>query len=175
MAVYSFEGKVPKIGEGTYISASADVIGDVTIGKRCFIGPGARIKGDYGTIVIGDETSIQENCILHARPGETCRVGSRVTVGHGSILHTADVRDNAVIGMGAIVSDYAVVEEWGVVGEGCVVRSRQVIPSENIAVGVPAKIIGTIDGKYKEQWSRYKDIYADLASRRYPEGLEKLE
>ena len=127
MVMYRFEGKKPKIGEGTYMSESAEVIGDVVIGKQCYIGPGAKIRGDYGSILIGNKTSIEENCVLHARPSEMCKVGNMVTVGHGSILHNCTVRDYAVIGMGAIVSDYAVVGVWSVVGEGCVVKNKQVI------------------------------------------------
>ena len=173
MTVYEFEGRRPKIGGSSFIAESADIVGDVTIGERCFIGPGAKIKGDYGKIAIGDDTSIQENCVLHARPGERTEIGNKVTVGHGSIIHGAFLRDYCVIGMGAIVSDFAVVGEWGVVAEGCVVKSRQEIPPESIAVGIPAKIIGKIDQDYKDQWTKYKGIYSDLAGR-YPVGLKKI-
>lgn len=174
MTVYTFEGKTPKVGEGTYISKSAEIIGDVTIGKKCFIGPGAKIKGDYGTIVIGDENSIQENCVLHARPGEVCRIGNRTTIGHGAIIHTCTVKDSAVIGMGAIVSDFAEIGVWGVVGEGCVVKNNQQIPDGNIAVGIPAKIIGTVNEDYKTQWNKYKDIYVGLA-KRYRDSLKNAK
>ena len=70
MAIYEFEGQVPKIGETSYISHSASVIGKVTIGEHCYVAPGAVVKGDYGEIVIGNRTSVQDNVIVHARPGE---------------------------------------------------------------------------------------------------------
>ena len=73
MVLYRFEGKEPKIGDRTYVSQSAEVIGDVTIGKQCYVGPGAKVRGDYGSIVIGDKTSIEENCVLQARPNEICK------------------------------------------------------------------------------------------------------
>jgi len=165
MAIYEFEGKQPVIGDGTYVSETADIIGDVVIGKRCYIGPGAKIKGDYGSVIIGDETSVQENCVVHARPGDICKIGSRVNAGHGSILHNCTVKDFAVIGMGAIVSDYAVVGEWCAIGEGCVVKNDQNIPPGKIAVGVPAKIIGDVDEDYKKQWGKYKELYIELAER----------
>lgn len=174
MAIYEFEGKRPRIGETSYVAESADIVGDVTIGEGCFIGPGAKIKGDYGTIEIGDDTSIQENCVLHARPGEKTIIGSKVTVGHGAIIHGPTLKDNCVIGMGAIVSDFAIVGEWSVVAEGCVVRSKQEIPPESIAVGIPAKVIGQIDQGYKDQWTKFKGIYSDLATKRYPEGLKRI-
>ncbi|MEW6069335.1 MAG: gamma carbonic anhydrase family protein [Candidatus Thermoplasmatota archaeon] len=174
MTLYEFEGRKPKIDESSYVAESADIIGDVSIGKRCFIAPGAKIKGDYGEIKIGDETSVQENCIVHARPNESCVIGSRVTVGHGAILHNCTIGDSAVIGMGAIVSDWAELGEWSVVGEGAVVTQNQKIPANKIAVGVPAKLIGEVNEEFKAQWNKFKDIYAGLAERRYKEGLKKI-
>ncbi len=174
MAIYQFEDRVPHIGAGTYIHPSAEVIGAVKIGERCWIGPGARLRGDYGEIQIGDETAIEDNCVLHARPGEACRVGNHVTIGHGAIIHTATIKDYAIIGMGAVVSDWAKVGEWAVVGEGAVVKNSQEIPPEQIAVGVPAKLLERrITPEYKEQWTHFKATYVELA-RRYAEGLEAL-
>jgi carbonic anhydrase/acetyltransferase-like protein (isoleucine patch superfamily) len=173
MTVRTFEGKVPRIGRGTYIHPSADVFGDVSIGEGCWIGPGARLRGDYGTIIVGHCTSIEDNCVIHARPGEACTIGNWVTVGHGAIIHNARViHDYAVIGMGAVISDWAVVGEWAVIWEGVVVKQRQEIPAEHIAVGVPAQLLTKkVDDAYKEEWLRFKETYVDLA-RRYPAGLQ---
>jgi len=173
MVLYRFEGKEPKIGDGTYVSQSAEVIGDVTIGDQCYVGPGAKIRGDYGKIVIGNRTSIEENCVVHARPSEICKIGDMVTVGHGSILHNCTVRDYAVIGMGAIVSDYAVVGVWSVAGEGCVVKNNQVVEDNKVVVGVPAKVVGDVSEEYKKLWTKYKNIYVKLAQK-YPEKLEVI-
>ena len=159
VVLYQFEGKTPKVGEKTYISQSAEVIGNVTIGKQCYLGPGAKVRGDYGRILIGNRTCIEENCVLHARPGEICEVGSMVTLGHGSILHNCTVKDYAVIGMGAIVSDYAVVGVWSVVGEGCIVMNKQTIEDHKISVGVPARIVGEVSKNYQELDCFYKDKY----------------
>jgi carbonic anhydrase/acetyltransferase-like protein (isoleucine patch superfamily) len=174
MAIYRLEDKVPQIGNETYVSADASVIGDVVIGERCFIGPGAKIKGDYGSIRIGDDTSVQENCVMHARPDDVCTVGSMVNVGHGSILHNCTVKDFAIIGMGAIVSDFAEIGVWAVVGEGAVVKSKQKIADGEIAVGVPAKVVGTVDKAYKDMWGKYKLLYPELA-RRYSKDLERID
>jgi carbonic anhydrase/acetyltransferase-like protein (isoleucine patch superfamily) len=170
---FEFEGRKPQVGQGTYVHPSAEVIGAVVIGADCWIGPGARLRGDYGTILVGDATSIEDNCVVHARPGETTRIGSRVTVGHAAVIHNATVGDHAVIGMGSIVSDWATIGEWAVVGEGAVVRQGQDVPPGSIAVGVPAKILDKpVSDEYKAQWSRFKDLYVDLA-RRYPDGLKE--
>jgi len=173
VTIYGFEGRMPKLGSNVYIHPSADIIGLVTLGDDCFIGPGARIKGDYGEIVIGRGTSVEENCVIHARPDQVTRIGDYVTVGHGSIIHTATVRDYAVVGMGAIVSDWADVGEWAAIAEGAVVIQSTEIPPGKVAVGVPAKVIGDVKKEWKELWGSYKHVYVDLAHR-YPQGLKEV-
>jgi len=174
MPLYEFNSQIPSVGKKSYICDSADVIGNVKIGEGCFIGPGARIRGDYGRIVIGDKTSIEDNCVIHARPNEECLIGNYVTVGHGSVIHNAKIRDWAVIGMNAVVSDYADVGEWSVIAEGCVVKNNQKIPPEKIAVGVPAKIVSDTTKDYKKQWTHFKEIYATLAEKTYQEKLKRI-
>ena len=174
MGVYEFEGRKPIIGKNTYVSPTASVIGKVSIGEECYIAPGAVVKGDYGEIRIGTGTSVQDNVVVHARPGELTTVGDNVTLGHGCIIHNANISDDAVIGMGAIVSDYATVGHWAVVGEGAVVKMRSEIPAGKIAVGVPAKVIGEIQEHHREDLSRFKAIYRDLAQR-YPKGLKQMD
>jgi carbonic anhydrase/acetyltransferase-like protein (isoleucine patch superfamily) len=173
MGVFEFEGRVPSIAATAYVDDDAKVIGDVAIGAQCYIGPGARIRGDYGTIVIGEKTSVQENCVLHARVNEKCEVGKHVQIGHGALLHNCTIKDYAVVGVGAVVSDYATVGVWSILGEGAVVTSGQVIPDGKVAVGVPAKVIRDVADSDKQVWSKYKDVYADLALR-YPKGLRKI-
>ena len=172
MALYEFEGKRPTIGKTSFVPESADVIGDVMIGEGCFVGVGARIRGDYGRVRIGDRTSVQENVVIHAREGDQTVVGSNVQLGHGCILHNCTVKDNAVIGVGAILTDFSVVGDWAIVGEGAVVRGE--VPDGKIAVGVPAKVIGDVTETHKQEWQYYKDKYAELASVRYPQGLRKI-
>jgi carbonic anhydrase/acetyltransferase-like protein (isoleucine patch superfamily) len=174
MAVYEFEGRVPSIGKTSYVSSSASVIGKVTIGEDCYVAPGAVVKGDYGEVRIGNGCSVQDNVIIHARPDELTVIGNNCTLGHGCIIHNATVKDEAVIGMGSIVSDYAVVGRWCIVGEGAVVRARSEIPDERIVVGVPAKEIGDVQDKHKEELAHFKSIYRDLAGR-YPSGLKKIK
>jgi len=175
MSIYEFENKQPSIGKGTFIFKSADVIGDVVIGENCYIGPGARIRGDYGSIRIGDNTAIEENVVIHARPDDVTKIGNYVTIGHASIIHNATIHDWAVIGMGAIVSDWAVIGKWTVVAEGAVVKNKQKIPNKSIAVGIPAKVVSEISLEYEKQWTKYKKIYSDLARKRLPNSLKKVD
>lgn len=173
LVVYAFENRIPFIGDSSYVSHTASVIGQVTIGEECYVAPGAVVKGDYGEVRVGDGTSIQDNVVIHARPGELTLIGSNVTLGHGCIVHNAVIEDDAVIGMGAIISDYATVRKWAVVGEGAVVKMRSDIPEGMIAVGVPAKVIGSVKDSHKDELAKFKSVYRDLA-RRYPVGLKKI-
>ena len=175
MPIYEFEKRKPIIGKGTFVFDSADVIGNVIIGENCYIGPGARIRGDYGSIRIGSDTAIEENVVIHARPDDVTIIGNKVTIGHSSIIHNAYIHDWAVIGMGAIVSDWAEIEEWAVVAEGAVVKNKQNIPKKAIAVGIPAKVVSEISNDYKNQWTKYKKIYSDLAETRFTNSLKKID
>ena len=169
--ISTFEGKTPVIEDGSFVHPSADVIGNVRIGSGCWIGPGARLRGDYGRIVIGDNTSVEDNCVIHARPDDQTTIGDWVTMGHGAIVHNAIVHDWVVLGMGSIVSDWAVVGEWTAVAEGAVVTQRQEIPADSIVVGTPARILAKkIDEAYKAKWREFKKIYVGLAAR-YQTGL----
>jgi len=165
--VSSFEGRTPRIGEGTWVHPSAEVFGDVRIGSRCWIGPGARLRGDYGHIVVGDCCAVEDNCVVHARPDETCTIGSWVTLGHGCVVHNAlSVGDFAVIGMGAVVSDWAELGEWAVVAEGAVVPQRAAVPAATVAAGVPARLLDrAVDDDFKATWRGFKQRYVDLCER----------
>jgi carbonic anhydrase/acetyltransferase-like protein (isoleucine patch superfamily) len=174
LGIYRFEDRVPRIGQGTFVFETATVVGDVTLGDDVYVGPGAVVRGDYGKIIIGDRVSIEENVVIHARPGEQTIIGNDVTLGHGCVIHNCTIEDLAVIGMGSVVSDYAHVGRWGVVAEGAVVRTKSTVEPETVVAGVPAKPIKKIDDNFKKIWLGFKANYPDLA-RRYPEGLERLD
>mgnify|MGYP001825072968 CR=1 FL=1 len=96
MAIYEFEGRTPRISPTAYVAPSAQVIGDVVIGEECYVGHGAILRGDYGTIEVGDGTAVEEGVIVHARPEDKTVFGKRVTLGHGAMIHNAVVRDEAL-------------------------------------------------------------------------------
>ena len=97
MALYQFEQLKPQVGNGSFVAESALVIGDVQIGKDVYIGHGVILRGDYGTIIVGDGTAIEEGAIVHARPNDRTVFGSYVTVGHGAMIHNARIKNHAVI------------------------------------------------------------------------------
>ena len=91
MTIYEFEQKTPRISESAYVHDAATIMGDVEIGDSCFIGAGAVLRGDYGSIRVGNRSSIQENSVIHARADEICTIGNDVQVGHGSVLHNCEI------------------------------------------------------------------------------------
>ncbi|MHC4777223.1 MAG: gamma carbonic anhydrase family protein [Planctomycetota bacterium] len=173
MSIYSFEGKAPSIHDKAYVAPSAQVIGDVSIGAECYVGHGAILRGDYGTIEIGEGTAVEEGVIIHARPGDFTRIGNRVTLGHGAMIHNATIEIGATIGMRATVSDFSVVGSGAIIGEMALVKQGQKIGPGKIAVGVPARVIGDVTEKNHDMAVWAKELYIDLA-RRYPEGLVEL-
>jgi carbonic anhydrase/acetyltransferase-like protein (isoleucine patch superfamily) len=174
MAVYQYGNRVPQIGANSYISDSAVVIGDVVISENCYIGHGSILRGDYGSIIIGDGTAIEENVLLHIRPDGLLTVENSVTVGHGAIIHGKLVKSFAVIGIGAVIGFDVIVGRWSIVAEGCVVPKGKIIPDEKIAAGIPFEIIGDTLDRHKEFWAYGKQLYVDLA-REYPAKLKRIE
>ncbi len=170
MTVYAFGDRHPRVASSAFVSPSATVIGDVTIGEECIVLPGAVIRGDYGEVVVGAGTSVQDNVIVHARPEGRTVIGEEVTLGHGCVVHNAVVDDLAVIGIRAVVSDFAVVGRWAVVAEGAVVTQGSQIPAGKVAVGVPARVIGDLRPEHREELARHKAIYRELA-RTYADRL----
>jgi len=175
MPIYSFESKKPVIASSAYVSPTATIIGDVIIGERCYIGHGSIIRGDYGSIKIGDETAVEEGVIIHARPDNRTVIESRVTLGHGAMIHNAVIREGAVIGMRAVVSDDAEVGAGTIVGEMGLVKNGQQVPAHKVAVGFPVKVVGDVGERHRNMTHRAKEIYVDLAARYAAGGMVELQ
>jgi carbonic anhydrase/acetyltransferase-like protein (isoleucine patch superfamily) len=157
--LYKFDKKIPTIGNDTYVSPTALVIGDVEIGDNCYIGHGAIIRGDYGRIEIGRGTAVEEAVIIHAPPGAIHIIGPRVTIGHGAICHGRYIGNEAVIGMGAILSINSSVGVGSIIAEGGVVKANDIIPEKVVAGGNPAFIIREVREKDMELGRLQEIIY----------------
>jgi carbonic anhydrase/acetyltransferase-like protein (isoleucine patch superfamily) len=172
--LYDFDGKRPRVGEDTYVSGHALVIGDVQIGDNCYIGHGAILRGDYGSIVVGSGTAVEEGVIIHAPPKRACKIGEKVTVGHGAIVHAAQIGSLSVIGMGAVLSIESEVGQNTIIAEGSIVRMKQAVPAGVVAGGNPAKIIRKIAPKDEECWAMAKQLYIDLAKQYLTAGMKEI-
>lgn len=173
--LYRFDGRKPVVGAGTYVSETASVIGDVRIGSNCYVGHGAVLRGDYGTIEVGDETAVEEGVIVHAPPNERCAIGRKVVLGHGAIIHAATVGDSVTVGMGAILSLRSEVGSHSIVAEGAVVKRGQKIPHAVVAAGNPAKKVREVSEEEKEYGDFVTGVYTDLAQRYLAGAMEKIE
>lgn len=150
MAIYEFEGKRPSIGRGSYIHPEATIIGDVSIGEGCYVGAGARIRGDWGSIEIGPKSNIQENCIIHVYPGEKAIMGPKSHIGHGAILHTPRLGEHVLVGMGAVVMDWVEIGDGCCIGASALITEKTSIPPNKLVLGAPAKVAGDISEKMRQ-------------------------
>ena len=144
MSMYEFEGKRPKVGETSFVHPEAVLVGGVTIGENCYIGPGAVLRGDFGYVEVGDGSNIQENCVVHTFPDRTARFGRDNHIGHGAVVHGANIGENVLVGMGSVIHERVEIGDRCIIGSGCVVTANQVIPSGKLVLGVPGKIVGDV-------------------------------
>ena len=171
---YGFDGKAPSVGNGTYVSVTAQAIGDVRIGKGCYIGHGATLRGDYGTIEVGNETVIEEGVIVHAPPSEACTIGNRVVVGHGAIIHSRSIGDSAMIGMGAVLSIRSEIGSGSIVAEGAVVKQGQQVPSSVVMVGNPSRKVREITSDDTDHQNYSVELYTNLARKYLEVGMKQV-
>lgn len=141
MAIYQLGDRKPVIPDSCYIAAEATVIGDVRLGERVSIWPGAVLRGDNEPIVIGDDSNIQEGSVLHTDPGAPLTIGKSVTVGHQVMLHGCTVGDGALIGIQAVVLNKSVIGKDCLVGAGAVITEGKDFPDRSVIFGAPAKAV----------------------------------
>ncbi len=160
MPVYEFSGKQPRIGQGTWIAPSAEVVGAVTIGSNCYIGFGAVIRADFGTITIGEDTAVEEGVIIHE--AENVHIGNRVIIGHMAMIHDARIDDEALIGMQAMLCDETHIGQSAIIAEKSLILKKSIIPPEEIFGGVPARKIGRVTEAHKKIMKWGQQLYAEL-------------
>lgn len=144
MAIYAFDGFVPVVHESAFVHPLAAVTGNVIIGRDCYIGPGAALRGDWGGIEVGDGCNVQEQCTIHMFPGVTVVLEPGAHVGHGAVIHGARLGANCLVGMNAVVMDRATVGAGSIVGAMTFVPEGMQIPERSVAVGNPAKVVKAV-------------------------------
>lgn len=140
MPVYALGDRTPTIDPSAFVHPDAVIIGDVRIGADSSVWPGAVLRGDYGTILVGDRTSIQDGTIIHAVAEFPTVIGNDCVVGHNAHLEGCTIHDGALVGSGSVVLHHAHVHSRATVAAGAVVRNRTVVPEDSLAVGVPAVV-----------------------------------
>ena len=152
-----------KIDDSVFAAEGARIVGDVTIGEGCGIWYNAVLRADEKPIVIGKNTNIQDNCVLHVSFWNGLTIGDNVTVGHAAIVHGCTVGNNTLIGMGSIIMNDAVIGDNCIIGAGALVTERTEIPSGYLAVGSPAKVVRKLTDEEIERNKKSAELYAKMA------------
>ena len=170
MPLYEIDGVSPQLAEGAWAAPSADLIGDVRLGRRASIWFGAVIRADNTPIILGEESNFQDGAIGHSDPGAPLTIGARVTVGHQAILHGCTVEDEALVGMGARILNGAVIGTQCIVGAGALVTEGKVFEPRSLIVGSPARAIRQLSDEQVAMLRLSAVHYAEKAEH-YARGL----
>ena len=160
--VYSFKGYTPVVHESSFVHPLAAVTGNVIIGKNCYIGPGAAIRGDWGQIILEDGVNVQENCTVHMFPGKSITLKESAHVGHGAIIHGANLGRNCLIGMNTVIMDDAEIGDESIVGAMAFVKAETKIPKRSLVVGNPAKVIKQVSDEMIAWKTKGTQLYQQL-------------
>lgn len=145
MAIYALDGISPELHSDSWVAPSADVIGRIRLLSLASVWFGAVLRGDNEWITIGEGSNVQDGCVLHTDKGSPLNIGSHCTIGHKAILHGCEIGNESLIGMGAIVLNHAKIGRNCLIGAGALIPEGKVIPDCSLVVGMPGKIIRTLD------------------------------
>ncbi len=160
--IYSFDGHIPVIHESSFVHPLAAVTGNVIIGKDCYIGPGAALRGDWGQIILEDGCNVQENCTIHMFPGLTVLLKQAAHIGHGAVIHGAVIGNNCLVGMNAVIMDHVELGDESIVGALSLVKEGEKIPPRSLLVGNPAKIIKEVSDEMIAWKTQGTNLYQQL-------------
>ena len=163
MAFYKFKGFIPVVDPSSFVHPLAAVTGNVVIGKDCYIGPGAALRGDWGAIVIEDGCNVQENCIIHMFPGVTVLLKVSAHIGHGAIIHGAIIGKNCLVGMNSVIMDYVELGDECIVGALSFIKEGEKIPQRSLVIGNPGKIIKKVSDEMLGWKTKGTQLYQELA------------
>ena len=160
--IYSFNDFIPVIHESSFVHPLAAITGNVIIGKDCYIGPGAALRGDWGKIIIEDGCNVQENCIIHMFPGVTVLLKPASHIGHGAIIHGATIGKNCLVGMNAVIMDNVELGDECIIGALTFIKQDEKIPARSLVAGNPGKIIKQVTDEMLNWKSEGTKLYQSL-------------
>jgi phenylacetic acid degradation protein len=160
--IYRYQEYIPVIDPSSFIHPQAAVTGNVIIGKNCYIGPGAALRGDWGQIILEDGCNVQENCTVHMFPGVTVLLKAGSHIGHGAIIHGSIIGKNCLVGMNSVVMDDVTIGDECIIGALTLVREGEKIPARSLVVGNPGKIIKQVTDEMMAWKTEGTEIYQSL-------------
>jgi len=172
--IYSFKGYIPVVHESSFVHPLAAVTGNVIIGKNCYIGPGAAIRGDWGQIILEDGVNVQENCTVHMFPGKSITLKESAHIGHGAIIHGANIGKNVLVGMNTVIMDDAEIGDESIIGAMAFVKAETKIPNRSLVVGNPAKVIKEVTDEMIDWKTKGTKLYQQLPKESH-ESLKEVE
>ncbi len=156
---------IPVVHPSSFVHPQAAVTGNVIIGKKCYIGPGAAIRGDWGKIIIEDGCNVQENCTVHMFPGVTVWLGKGAHIGHGAVIHGATIGRHCLVGMNAVIMDNVVLGDECIVGALSFIKAGEQFERRSLIVGNPGRHIKKVSNEmmqWKKEGTRlYQQLPAD--------------
>jgi phenylacetic acid degradation protein len=178
--VYEIDGVRPVVHPTAFVHPTAVLIGDVIVGPRCYIGPLASMRGDFGRLILEEGANLQDTCVIHGFAGEETVVEVDGHIGHGAVLHGCRIKRNAMVGMNAVVMDKAVVGEESIVAAMSFVKAGMIIPPRSMVMGTPARIMRELsdeDVRWKSFGTRqYHELAVrSLQTMREVEALTEVE
>ena len=163
--VYSLQGVTPVIDPSAFVHPTAVLIGDVIVGPRCYVGPLACLRGDFGRLIMEEGANLQDTCVVHGFPGSDTVIGIDGHIGHGAVIHGARIERNALVGMNAVVMDGAVIGESSIVAAMSFVKTGMIVPPKSLVMGMPAKVARTLSDEEIAWKHRGTVEYQQLAVR----------
>ena len=171
---YRFRGLTPVCHPDAFVHPQATVVGDVVVGDLCYVGPGAVVRGDWGRIVLERGVNVQEGCCVHMFPGIEVRLRENAHIGHGAVIHGAELGADCLVGMNAVVMDGALVGAGSIVGALAFVKAGMQIPPRSLVVGNPARVVGEVDDR-RAVWKRAGTELYHTLPRIWREEVEMCE
>jgi phenylacetic acid degradation protein len=160
--IYTFNSFIPVIHPSSYIHPQACITGNVIIGKDCYIGPGAALRGDWGQIILEDGCNVQENCTVHMFPGVTVLLKAGAHIGHGAIIHGATIGKNCMVGMNAVIMDNVILGDECIVGALSFIKADSVFEKRSLIVGNPAQKIKEVSNDMINWKTKGTELYQQL-------------
>ena len=178
--VYEIDGVRPVVHPSAYVHPTAVLIGDVIVGPRCYVGPLASLRGDFGRLVLEEGSNIQDTCVMHGFPGDDTVVEIDGHIGHGAVLHGCRVGRNAMVGMNAVVMDRAIVGAESIVAAMSFIKAGMIIPPRSMGLGTPARVMRALtdeDVAWKSFGTRqyHELVVRSLHSMREVDALLEVE